>query len=78
MMQCVKCNKSSLFARRLKTLEKQGKGKYPCEEKKSNVFETRDINSFLYGIQSSTTLQFATWIEFELKLNLIELNSNSI
>lgn len=58
-MQCVKCNKSSLFALRLKALEKQGKGKYPREEKRSNVFETRNINSFLYGIQPST-LQFVT------------------
>jgi hypothetical protein len=33
MMQCVKCNKSSLFALRLKALERQGKGKYFCEEK---------------------------------------------
>ncbi len=31
-MQCVKCNKSSLFALRLKALEKQGKGKYIREE----------------------------------------------
>jgi hypothetical protein len=29
-MECVTSNKSSLFAPRPKTLEKQGKNKYPC------------------------------------------------
>jgi stalled ribosome alternative rescue factor ArfA len=38
MMQCVKCNKSSLFALRVKALERQGKGKYLREENKIKCF----------------------------------------
>jgi hypothetical protein len=52
-MQCVTCNKSSLFAPKLKTMEKQEKNKYPCKiEKILNVFEMRDTNSFPYEIES--------------------------
>jgi hypothetical protein len=53
MMQCVTCNKSSLFEPRLKALEKQGKPNILLEQEKfPNVLEVRDINSFLYEIKA--------------------------
>ncbi len=52
-MQCVTCNKSFLFAPRLKALEKQGKTNILVEQEKfPNVLEVREINSFLYEIEA--------------------------
>jgi hypothetical protein len=45
MMECVTCNKSSLFALRPKTLEKQGEKNNPFEARFfSNVLKMKDIN----------------------------------
>jgi hypothetical protein len=53
MMQCVTCNKFSLFAPRLKALEKQGETNILVEQEKfPNVLEVKDINSFLYEIEA--------------------------
>jgi hypothetical protein len=76
MIQCVICNKFSLFAPRLKALEKQKKNKYPCwriflNEKNLNVLEVNGINSFLYKFKAWTKIAK----EFEWMLNLIGLNS---
>jgi hypothetical protein len=48
MMRCVTCNKSSLFAPKLKTLE--NKETTNCGARKS-VVELKDTNSFLYKIK---------------------------
>jgi hypothetical protein len=54
MTQCVTCNKSFLFAPRLKR-----KNENPFIVRKFiNVLEMRDTNSFLYEIEVPTTLQY--------------------
>ncbi len=61
MVQCIMCNKFSLFAPKLKSIRKQGKYKYPCKARKiPNVLEVRNINSFVYEIKDDQTLQNAT------------------
>jgi hypothetical protein len=50
MMQCVTCNNLSLFVPRLKSFEKTSI--LMKQEKIPNVFETRNIDSFLYEIEA--------------------------
>jgi hypothetical protein len=52
MMRCVTCNKSSLFAPRLKMLEnKETTNIIVKQEKNLSVVEMKNINSFLYNIE---------------------------
>jgi hypothetical protein len=53
MMQCVTCNKYSLFASRLKTLENKKTTNIIVEQGKKilSVVEVKDTNSFVYKIE---------------------------
>jgi hypothetical protein len=53
MMQFVTCNKSSLFAPRLKNyVNKEKTNIFVKQDKISNVLEVKDIHSFLYEIEA--------------------------
>jgi hypothetical protein len=60
MMQCLICNKSSLFVPKLNTLKKTRKRKISNilveQEIFSSILETRNINSFLYEIEACETI----------------------
>ncbi len=93
MMQCVTCNRSSLFAPRLKILEKR-KEKTNIFVKQtrifSNVLEVWDINSFRYEIEIRKDTNIANyivpfhskqnnnWIKIQLKWNLMHIGGESI
>jgi hypothetical protein len=64
-MQCVTCNKSSLFALRLKILEKQKKRQLSLWSKQEffkNALEVWDISSFLYKIEIRKDTNIANYI----------------
>jgi hypothetical protein len=71
MMQCVTCNKSFLFAPRLKALKNEKKINILVEwEKFPSVLEMRKSNSFLYEIAMWTTLQCnLNWISIEFRFD---------
>jgi len=75
MMQCVTCNKSSLFAPKIKTLKNYEKDKYPYEffYIYNIVLKVWDIYSFLYEIEAWKILQcHLNWILIEFRFNWIE------
>jgi hypothetical protein len=82
MIQYVMCNKSWLFTK-TKKLQKNKKKKNILveQENNSNVFEMKHSNSFLYEIETWTTLQCNLnwiqihWMEFEFK-SIIGLRFN--
>jgi hypothetical protein len=52
MMQCVTCNKSSLFAPKLKKWKNKKKTNILLKQENfPNVFKMKDTNSFLYEIE---------------------------
>jgi hypothetical protein len=84
MTRCVTCNKSSLFAPRLKTLEnKETTNIIVKQEKFLSVVEMKDINSFLYNIKIHSMYLDSIWLNINysdstigLKLNWIEFKFN--
>jgi len=74
MKQCVTCNKSFLFAPKLKKLKKQGNNNYYLWSKNFflNVLEMKDINPFLSEIE----IHSMYWIQLNF-LHSIWLNFNS-
>jgi hypothetical protein len=77
MMQCIRCNKSSLFAPRLKALENKRNSNILVKQEESQIFLKWETLIHSYLKLKMNNIANATWIEFELKLYLIELNSNT-
>jgi hypothetical protein len=77
-MQCVTCNKSSLFAPRLKTLENMETTNIIMEQYIfKNVVEMKDTNSFLYKIEIHS--MYLNKYKFNSNSTIVsKLNSNSI
>jgi len=70
------CNKSFLFAPKLKKLKKQGNNKYHLWTKNFflNVLEVKDINPFLYEIEIHS--MYLNSIRF-FAFNLIKFEFNN-
>jgi hypothetical protein len=79
MMQCVTCNKSSLFAPRLKMLEnKETTNIIVKQEKFLSFFEMKDINSSLYNIEIHSMYLNSIWLNINYSNSTIGLRLNSI
>jgi hypothetical protein len=77
MMQCITCNKFSLFALRLKSSENKGNTNILVKQEKFQMFLKWETLIHSYLKLKMNNIANATWIEFELKIYLIEFNSNT-